>query len=394
MSTRFGYFLIADITGYTGYLSASELDHAQQTLTALLNLLISHTKPPLVISRLAGDAVISYGLREGFLQGQTFIETLEQTYVAFRRAVELMVRNTTCPCNACRNIGALDLKFFVHYGEFAVQKLDAHDELVGSDVNLLHRLLKNHVTECTGLRAYTLYTDAAIRQLGLEEALPELIRQEEDYEHLGTVVTWVKDMHPVWEAHRQEPQVVITPERELARFTTEIALPPEVVWDYLVQPEHFNALVNGARMEILKRKAGRIDAGSVYECFHGDNSTTSQVVIEWHPFQLMTLQFAINLPMSIKSATAVMELRLAPTATGTRFTQTFGRPTGPLPGRALAHMGLKQHIKNGQADLAKFKAHIEADAAARLHLPAVAEPADGEVRAAALASLGAPDAAP
>ena len=54
MATRFGYFLIADITGYTQYLSVSELEHAQQTLTSLLNLLIEHTKPPLVISRLAG----------------------------------------------------------------------------------------------------------------------------------------------------------------------------------------------------------------------------------------------------------------------------------------------------------------------------------------------------
>ncbi|GAB4578214.1 MAG: hypothetical protein Fur0022_09480 [Anaerolineales bacterium] len=103
-TTQYGYFLIADITGYTAYLSKSELDHAQQTLTALLNLLIRHTKPPLIISRLAGDAVISYGLRDNFFQGQTFVEMIEDTYVAFRRAIDLMVLNTTCTCNACKNI--------------------------------------------------------------------------------------------------------------------------------------------------------------------------------------------------------------------------------------------------------------------------------------------------
>ena len=57
MATQFGYFLIADITGYTHYLSESELDHAQKILTALLNTLIQHTKPPLVISRLAGRRI-------------------------------------------------------------------------------------------------------------------------------------------------------------------------------------------------------------------------------------------------------------------------------------------------------------------------------------------------
>ena len=66
-----GFLLIADITGYTAYLSASELEHAQGTLTALLELLIEHTRPPLIISRLAGDAVISYGLQDQFMQGQT-----------------------------------------------------------------------------------------------------------------------------------------------------------------------------------------------------------------------------------------------------------------------------------------------------------------------------------
>ena len=95
MSTRLGYFLIADITGYTQYLGASELEHAQKTLTALLNLLIHDTRPPLVISRLAGDAVISYGLSDNFLTGQTFAETIEDTYVDFRRAIERMVHNTT-----------------------------------------------------------------------------------------------------------------------------------------------------------------------------------------------------------------------------------------------------------------------------------------------------------
>jgi hypothetical protein len=387
MSTQYGYFLIADITGYTGYLSASELDHAQQTLTALLNLLIKHTKPPLVISRLAGDAVISYGLREGFLQPQTFVETLEQTYVDFRRAVELMVRNTTCPCNACRNIGALDLKFFVHYGEFGVQKLDAHEELVGSDVNLLHRLLKNHVTECTGLKAYSLYSDAAIRQLGMADNLEGFIRQEEEYEHLGPVVAWVKDMHPVWGARRKEPQIVITPERELAHFTTEIALSPEVLWDYLVQPQHMVVLAGGERMAVSGRKGGRVDTGAVFECFHG-GKVVREIVVEWHPFELLTVQIPMDLPIPVKGVSVLMELRLEPVESGTRFTQTFSKASGPVAGRVMAEMGLMQMLKTGDADMARFKTHIEADAAAHRPIAALAvAPAEGEIRAAARESL-------
>src|SRR3990172_8390263 len=130
--TNEGYLLIADITGYTRYLSESELEHAQETLTALLELLVENTRPPLVISRLAGDAVISYGLRGDFFQGQTFIEKIEDIYV---------------------------------YGTFGIQRISNHNELVGNDINRVRRLLKNSVTETTGFRAFALYTDAAIRML-------------------------------------------------------------------------------------------------------------------------------------------------------------------------------------------------------------------------------------
>ena len=38
-----GYILIADITGYPRYSSKSELVHAQETLTAMLELLVENT---------------------------------------------------------------------------------------------------------------------------------------------------------------------------------------------------------------------------------------------------------------------------------------------------------------------------------------------------------------
>ena len=59
-----GFILIADITGYTAYLNDSELEHAQGTLTDLLELLIDHTRSPLIISRLEGEAYHALGRYE------------------------------------------------------------------------------------------------------------------------------------------------------------------------------------------------------------------------------------------------------------------------------------------------------------------------------------------
>ncbi|MEJ2304676.1 MAG: DUF2652 domain-containing protein [Anaerolineales bacterium] len=245
--THEGFLLIADINGYTRYLSESELEHAQETLTALLELLVANTRPPLVISRLAGDAVISYGLREDFFQGQSFIEKIEDIYVTFRKAIERLVLNNTCRCNACANISSLDLKFFIHYGTFGIQHISDHDELVGSDINLLHRLLKNSVTEATGLRAYALYTDEAVRHLDVGDPGETMTPHLEAYEYLGEVRVWAQDMHAVWEEKRSATKVDFPQERIWGRFEVRIDMPRERVWDYLIQPRFRTTLVGADR---------------------------------------------------------------------------------------------------------------------------------------------------
>jgi hypothetical protein len=218
-----GYMVISDITGYTAYLSQSELEHAQDSLSSLLNLLIDHTEEPLVVSRLEGDAVISYSLKGSFIQGQTLVEIVERTYVDFRRALERMVLNTTCTCNACRNIPNLDLKFFVHYGEFMLQQLGGHVEMVGTDVNLVHRLAKNGITEQTGITAYVAYSRAAVDALGIEEICGAMTPHTETYEHIGEVEVLVQDMPPgvakrsVQESDHGRPGG--RPLRSLARFS-------------------------------------------------------------------------------------------------------------------------------------------------------------------------------
>lgn len=381
-----GYFLIADITGYTQYLSETELDHAQSILSNLLNLLIEHTRPPLIISRLAGDAVISYGLADHFLQGQTFAESLEDTYVSFRRMVELMVRNTTCQCKACQNIGSLDLKFFVHHGAFAVQKLDAHDELVGSDVNLLHRLLKNHVTEKLGLKAYTLYSAPAIDKLGLEANAAGMTELEEQYEHLPPVKVFVQDMHPIWEKKRHQAQVTITPEKELLRAEVDIALRPELVWDYLIQPQHFAVLTGAIRMAVEGRNAGRVGSGSSLQCYHGDGNMLPLTVVEWQPFERMITEYDVPVPM--KGVRALTEIRLEPIEGGTRVSQLVGKCRGPMAGRVLGDLAFRQMQGKFDADMQRFRQHIEADWAALNGNPvAPVLISDERIRAAARESL-------
>jgi uncharacterized protein YndB with AHSA1/START domain len=353
-----GYLLIADISGYTMYLSKSELDHAEKTLTALLELLVEQTRPPLVISRLDGDAVASYGLRSSIMNGQTLVEMLENTYVAFRKAIERMVLNTTCQCNACANISSLDLKFFLHYGTFAIQHISVQNELVGSDVILIHRLLKNRVQEEYGFRAYTLYTDAAIRQLGLTEIDSTLVPHTESYEHIGEVKVWVQNMQPVWENKKTASQVTIPADEIAAQLETEIEMPPEVLWDYLNTTDFRSTLMASDHMEVTNRLQGRIGPGSVYQCYHGDE-IVPQTVLEWQPFERILIQQLLPIPLT--KTTILSEFQLVPSEGGTKLVCIDSKARGPLPARLLVYLMMKRMEKKSIENLLNFKEQIEAD---------------------------------
>jgi len=107
--TQHGYLVLADISGYTSCLAGVELDHAHEILTDLLETIVGQFKTLLTISKLEGDAVFAYVPQAKVQRGETLLELIESTYVAFRDRREAVRRRTTCECKACRSISALDL---------------------------------------------------------------------------------------------------------------------------------------------------------------------------------------------------------------------------------------------------------------------------------------------
>jgi hypothetical protein len=279
-----GLLLITDITGYSKYVHQTELEHAQSSLTDLLHLLIDYTRSPLILSKLEGDAVFAYASSEGFLQGQTLVEMVESTYLAFRKALELMIRNTTCACAACRNLKDLDLKFFVHYGSFTIQKLNEYRELLGNDVNLVHRLAKNHIKEQTGFGAYAAYTQATIEKMGLSEIAGGMISHRETFADVGEVQLYVQNMHDVWEKRGNEVRITAEKNNKMGQLEFNFPYPPEVMWQYITAPE-FRSVINGSDSQEFKDlSAGRAGIGSLYVCAHGKNQVL-QPILDWEPFE-------------------------------------------------------------------------------------------------------------
>jgi len=329
--TTSGHLLIADISGYTQYLTSSELEHAQEVLSSLMELLIDRTLPPLRVAGLQGDAVFSYGIGGGALGGQTLVEMIEETYVAFRRAIEQMVLNTTCQCNACANISALDLKFLVHHGTFSISPLRGRDELVGSAVIEVHRLLKNRITDATGIDAYTAYTAEAVEALGLDGFTTNVTRHTETYPDLAPLTVWVQDMHPIWERDREGRGVYIEPADVLVRVEDELPVPLGVVWELLLQPRYRSILFGLDRQEPGERQQGRIAEGSAFTCYHGRSPETTQTVLALQPLKRMVTEDTTPIP----GARIFDEIGLRSRGDSTVVTITCSQARGPWLSRFI-----------------------------------------------------------
>lgn len=287
--TQHGYLVIADISGFTSYLAKVELEHAHEILTDLLETIVKEFKTLFTISKLEGDAVFAYVSEADTPGGERILELIENTYIAFRRQRETSRRNTTCNCNACRSIPTLDLKFFVHHGDYIVQEVSGIHELVGSDVNLVHRLMKNHITENTGWTAYILFTNQALQHMDVR---PEGIHEQvETYEHLGVVHTLSVNLLERYQAIVEASHIVITPEEADFNFSFEFDAPPAVIWHWLTDVEKKNMLAKGnAKFTARARPSGRYGPGASNHCAHGKNLKGSlvEIVLDWRPFDYFT----------------------------------------------------------------------------------------------------------
>jgi len=317
-NTQHGYLLLADISGYTSYVASTELTHSQEILTELLELIIERFKPLLTISKIEGDAIFAYAPEAKIPRGEAILELIESTYVAFRSRRDAARRRTTCTCNACRNIPNLDLKFISHHGDYFVQDIAGTKELVGSDVNLIHRLLKNHVSESKGWRAYALFTEQSLKHLAVQ---PETMHEQmESYEHLGEVCTLSMDLHTRYEEIMDARHVFITPKEAHSVFEYDYNAPPQVLWEWFNDPHKRGQWMTSEIIPIL-RVGGRSGAvGARNHCVHGKNKIIVEDVLDMHPYEYLTVSHA---PPSIPTALRITYQFQQKEENKTHFTLTF-----------------------------------------------------------------------
>src|SRR5688572_11719067 len=169
--TQHGFLVLADISGFTAFVTATELEHGPPIIAELLEAVIERISPPLEIEGVEGDAVFALGPAGSVSPPAGRLDALHAAFVAFRKKQRQLDADDSCACNACRSVAQLRLKAIGHYGPFLAQTIGGRPQSGGSDVILAHRLLKNSVPREADFalltRAALDYMDVDPRRLGL-----------------------------------------------------------------------------------------------------------------------------------------------------------------------------------------------------------------------------------
>lgn len=287
-ATQQGYLVIADIAGYTSFVAGTELEHSHEILADLLSTICTSIESILTIHKLEGDAVFAYAPDSKITRAETLLELIETTYADFRDKQVSMKRATTCTCNACRNIPSLDLKVIAHYGHYIFQQVRTIREMVGSDVNLVHRLLKNRVSEATGWRAYMLFTRQCLDHMNM--VLGDAHEQLESYDNLVEVVTYSVDLHKRYHERLEKRRILLNEDDADIVLMDDFHAPSPVAWDWIQDPVKRNLWGHDVVWSNGERPRGRTGSGASNHCAHGDGSLMLEIVLDWHPFEYSTTE--------------------------------------------------------------------------------------------------------
>jgi hypothetical protein len=244
-------------------------------------------------AKFEGDAAFVYAMAEK-VDGSLLQDAIEGAYFKFRRRLRDVRQASTCECRACVAMGELDFKFVVHYGEMVKHKMGGREELAGRDVILVHRLLKNAVSEKIGGSAYALYSDAAIRSMGVDPVAQRLTAHHETIDVIGEVTLWLRDLEAAWRQEDAQIRTEVTRGDAFATLEFDIAAPRQTVWEYLTVPGQWQKWWDADAI-IENSSKGRRGVGAQNHCKHGKN-TNIEERLDWRPVDYFTAGITLPVP--------------------------------------------------------------------------------------------------
>lgn len=182
------FFCVPDITGFTRFIATADINFTKEVIPALLRRLIDANILKMKVGEIEGDAIFFY--KTGRLPAVSRVaEQCKVIYKTFSDFIQSIAN--TDPDNFEKYLAnsQLGLKIIIHYGNISVANIKGRTKLLGPDVIIAHKLLKNNIEEYN----YVLLTDKYLAKIKDKTKLREWFHWEELrtgselYEYIGEV---------------------------------------------------------------------------------------------------------------------------------------------------------------------------------------------------------------
>lgn len=174
---------IPDISGYTQFISSAKLNESGKLIHELMEVIIDSNVFDFKIGEIEGDAILFYQTGEPLSISQIECQ-VKKTFLDFQKALYVMEQEHTLLSEAQN----LTIKFIVHYGEVITTQIKGISKLMGSNIVLAHRILKNNIKTTE----YLLLTEDYLKTQKKEDIKSafewsSLHSGRKKYDHIGNV---------------------------------------------------------------------------------------------------------------------------------------------------------------------------------------------------------------
>lgn len=176
--------LIPDISGYTEFLTKTELVHSSHIINELLEAILAANSGEFVLSEIEGDALLLYRKGEP-IEADALVRQCVSMFESFHKQLKIIERDSVCQCGACKTASNLSLKFIAHHGTVQEIKVMQFTKCSGLDVVVAHRLMKNRIAS----DEYILATPSCFDFSNLRPSLDALAwqRSNDEYPAIGKI---------------------------------------------------------------------------------------------------------------------------------------------------------------------------------------------------------------
>lgn len=195
---------IPDITGFTRFMAENNLEFSRKIIPPLLRNLVTSNILDLKVGEVEGDAILFY--RFGALPSiKELSDQSRKFYVEFLNQLEALKKEFPHDFEKYISMNKLSLKIVLHAAAMTLSNIEGKIKLIGEDVVVAHKLLKNSVADAEYIlmseKLLANYTEAEIAEALNWSALKKC---HDKYEYIGDITYRYIALDPKMAEAREE----------------------------------------------------------------------------------------------------------------------------------------------------------------------------------------------